>query len=201
MGYHFHNEAINLFYGFNCSSFFVLLHPKTIYIFMQPSITKTAMFNGLIMGVIFSVNFLFSVSKITTLVLLTNMMAVFIVVGMYRMTIRFRDTECKGIITYWKAFSFILLTFFFAAIISSVVKYVYFQYINPGYLDEMFQETMKLLNSMKFPINDAMIDQTKSMLKPVSYTFVFIWTNVFMGLIVGLIMAAFVRKEKSVFEE
>jgi len=168
---------------------------------MQPSITKTAMFNGLIMGVIFSLNFLFSVSKITTLVLLTNLIAVFIVMGMYRMAIRFRDTECKGIITYWKAFSLILLTFFFAAIISSVVKYPYFQFINPEYLDQMSQETMKMLNSMKFPVTDAMVDQSKSLFKPLSYTLVYIWTNVFMGLIVGLIMAAFVKKEKSIFEE
>lgn len=168
---------------------------------MQPSITKSAMFNGLIMGVIFSINFIFSVSKITALILLTNLLAVFILIGIYRMVIRFRDIECKGFISYWKAFSLILLTFFFAAVISSVVKYVYFQFINPGYLDQMFQETMKVLSSMKFEINDTMIDQTKSMLKPASYTLVFIWTNVFMGLVVGLIMAAFVKKEKTIFEE
>jgi len=168
---------------------------------MQPSITKSAMYNGLIMGVIFSINFLFSVSKITSLVLLTNVIAILIIIGIYRLAIRFRDTECNGIITYSKAFSLILLTFFFAAIISSVVKFVYFQFINPDYLDQMFQETMKVLNKMKFPVNDEMINQTKSMLKPVNYTFVYIWTNVFMGLIVGLIMAAFIKKEKSIPEE
>ena len=117
------------------------------------------------------------------------------------MAMQFRDTECNGIITYSKAFSLILLTFFFAAIISSVVKFVYFQFINPDYLDQMFQETMKVLNKMKFPVNDEMINQTKSMLKPVNYTFVYIWTNVFFGLIVGLIMAAFIKKEKSILEE
>lgn len=117
------------------------------------------------------------------------------------MAIRFRDIECKGYITYWKAFSLILLTFFFAALISSVVKYIYFQFINPDYLDQMFQETMKLLNSMKFTVTETMIDQTKSMLKPATYTLVFIWTNVFMGLIVGLIMAAFVKKEKTIFDD
>ena len=168
---------------------------------MQPSITKSAMYNGLIMGVIFSINFLFSVSKITSLVLLTNVIAILIIIGIYRLAIRFRDTECNGIITYSKAFSLILLTFFFAAIISSVVKFVYFQFINPDYLDQMFQETMKVLNKMKFPVNDEMINQTKSMLKPVNYTFVYIWTNVFFGLIVGLIMAAFIKKEKSILEE
>jgi len=168
---------------------------------MQPSISKSAMFNGLIMGVIFSINFLLSVSRITTLVLLTNVIAVLIVVGTYRLSVRFRDTECEGFISYWKSFSLILLTFFYAALISSVVKYIYFQFINPDYLEQMFQESMKLLNSMKFPISDALIDQTKSMLKPASYTLVYVWSNVLMGAIVGLIMAAFIKKDKNIFEE
>lgn len=168
---------------------------------MQPSITKSAMFNGLIMGVIFSINFLLSVSKITALVLFTNVIAALIVVGIYRLSVKFRDTECGGSISYWKSFLIILLTFFYAAIISSVVKYIYFQFINPDYLDQMFQESMKLLESMKFHETDAMVDQMKSMLKPATYTLVYVWSNVLMGVVVGLIMAAFIKKEKSIFEE
>jgi len=159
------------------------------------------MFNGLIMGVIFSINFLLSVSKITSLVLLTNVIAVLIVVGIYRQSIKFRDTECEGFISYWKSFSLILLTFFYAALISSVIKYIYFQFINPAYLEEMFQESVKMMKTMKFLITDESTDQMKSMLKPATYTLVYVWVNVFMGAIVGLIMAAFIKKEKSIFEE
>ena len=168
---------------------------------MQPNIFKASMFNGIIMGVIFSVNFLFSVSKITLLITFTNIIAVLIVVLIYRLSVKFRDTECEGFITYRKAFLYILYSFFFAALISSVVKYIYFQYINPSYLESMFQETMKMLTSMKYPITDAVETQTRSMLKPASYTLIYIWVNVFMGLIVGLIMAAFIKKEKSIFKE
>ena len=159
------------------------------------------MFNGIIMGVIFSVNFLFSVSKITLLITFTNIIAVLIVVLIYRLSVKFRDTECEGFITYGKALLYILYSFFFAALISSVVKYIYFQYINPPYLESVFQETMKMLTSMKYPITDAVEAQTRNMLKPASYTLIYIWVNVFMGLIVGLIMAAFVKKEKSIFKE
>jgi len=168
---------------------------------MQPSITKSAMFNGLIMGVIFSINFLCSVSKSTILIMLTNFLAIAIVIGIYRLTVKFRDTECEGFITYWKAFSYILYTFFFAAIISSVVKYIYFQFINPAYLDTLYQETMKMLTKFKYPIDNAMEEQTRKMLKPASYTLIYIWVNVFMGLIVGFIMAGFIKKDKTIFEE
>jgi hypothetical protein len=168
---------------------------------MQPSISKSAKFNGLIMGVIFSINFLLSVSKNTSLVLLTNVIAVLIVFGTYRLSVKFRDTECEGFISYWKSFSLILLTFFYAALISSVVKYIYFQFINPDYLDQMFQESMKMMRTMKFQITDELTDQMKSMLKPATYTLVYVWSNVLMGAIVGFIMAAFIKKEKSIFEE
>ncbi|MEI7502555.1 MAG: DUF4199 domain-containing protein [Paludibacter sp.] len=168
---------------------------------MQPSIIKSAMFNGLIMGVIFSINFLFSISKITALALLSYVLIAIIIVGIYKMVIRFRDVECAGVISFWKAFSYILLTFFFAAINSSVVKYIYFQYINPGYLEEMFQESMKLMEKMKFPMNDASIAQMESIMKPASFTLQYIWGNVFVGTLVALIMSGFVKKEKDVFSE
>lgn len=65
----------------------------------------------------------------------------------------------------------------------------------------MYEETLKVMKTFKFTVNDAMIEQTKSMLKPATYTLVYIWTNVLMGLIVGLVMAAFIKKEKSIFVE
>ena len=115
------------------------------------------------------------------------------------MVIRFRDVECEGVISFWKAFSYILLTFFFAAIISSVVKYIYFQYINPAYLEEMFQESMKLMEKLKFPMNDASIAQMETIMKPASFTLQYIWVNVFVGTLVALVMSGFVKKEKDIF--
>jgi Protein of unknown function (DUF4199) len=161
---------------------------------MQPSIIKSAMFNGLIMGVMFSINFLFSISKITALALLSYVLITIILVGIYKLAIRFRDEECKGEISYWKSFSYILLTFFFAAIISSVVKYVYFQYINPAYLEQMFQESMKLMEKMKFPMNDASVAQMETIMKPASFTLQYIWVNVFVGTLVALVMSGFVKR-------
>jgi hypothetical protein len=161
---------------------------------MQPNIIKSTMLNGLIMGGLFSLNFLFSVSKITFLGILSYFLITIILMGIYKMVIRFRDEECKGEITYWKSFSFILLTFFFAAIISSVVKYIYFQYINPAYLAEMFEESMKMMEKLNFPMNDASVTQMESILKPASFTLQYIWVNVFMGSLVAVVMSGFVRK-------
>lgn len=104
---------------------------------MQPNIIKSSMSNGLILGILFSINFLLSITKITPLVLISYGLMTFILVVTYRTAIRFRDKECLGEINFGKAFSFIILTYFFAALISSVVKYVYFQFIDPDIFTEI----------------------------------------------------------------
>jgi Protein of unknown function (DUF4199) len=168
---------------------------------MPRKIINSAMRNGLILGVLFSINFLFSISKNSVFLLLTYAIAVYIVVIMYRMSVRHRDNECEGVISYGKAFLFVLLTFFYAALISTVVKFIYFQFINTAYLDNVFQESVKMMEMIKYKLDDEAINQLEGMMKPASYSFVGIWVNLFFGTIVGLIMAAFVKKEKSIFEE
>jgi len=168
---------------------------------MQHNIKKSAMNSGLIMGALFSVNFLLSITKNTVFISLSYAMVAVIIVTLYRLSIRVRDVELEGSISYGKAFWFILLTFFYAALISTVIKYIYFQFINPGYLEAMFQDTMKAMQMMKYPMNDATIGQMETMLKPVNFSLVYIWVNLLLGIIVGSIMAAFVKKEKSIFED
>ncbi len=168
---------------------------------MQPNIFKSAMFNGLIMGVLFSINFLLSISKITFFVLLSYLMIVLIIALMYRMSIHFREVDCAGTIKYGKAFSFVLLTFFYASLISAVVKYVYFQYINPGYLDLLLKESIKAAQMLKFNINNDDYDKMSSFLKPAGFAIQYIWVDVFVGSILGLLMAGFVKKDESIFEK
>lgn len=168
---------------------------------MQPNIMKSAMHNGLIVGVIFSVNFLLSVSGITALVLLTYAVAIIILIMLYKIAIRFRETECDGAISYGKAFSYILLIFFYAALISTVVKFIYLRFIDQTYLESIYQETMKALEAMKFPMNTPEMEQAEKMFKPLNFSLLYIWSNMLLGTIVGLIMAAFIKKEKSPFEQ
>lgn len=156
--------------------------------------------NGLILGGVFSLNFLLSTSKSSPLIFITYFIAALIVSMLYRFSIKFRDDECEGVITYGRAFSYIILLFFYAALISTVVKYFFFRFINPGYLETMFQDTMKMMETLKFQMTSAEIDQTESMFKPLSFSLLYIWSNIIMGTLVGLVMAAFVKKNKSIFE-
>ncbi|MFT3751411.1 MAG: DUF4199 domain-containing protein [Paludibacter sp.] len=166
---------------------------------MQPNIMKSAMHNGLILGAIFSVNFLLSVSGISALALLTYAVALIILVMLYKIAIRFRDVDCEGSITYGRAFLYILLIFFYAALISTVVKFIYLRFIDQTYLESIYQETMKVLEAMKFPMNTPEMEQAEKMFKPLNFSLLYIWSNMLLGTFVGLIMAAFIKKEKSLF--
>lgn len=167
---------------------------------MQLNIMKSAMQSGLILGLIFSCNFLLSVSNINALMALTYVVAAFIVYYIYKVSIKFRDTECAGAISYGKSFLFIILLFFYAALISTVIKYVYLRYINTTYLETIFQESMKLIQSMKLPMKAADLEQTENMFKPLNFSLLYIWSNVILGTFVALIMAAFIKKDKNIFE-
>jgi hypothetical protein len=167
---------------------------------MQVNIMKSAMQSGLILGLIFSGNFLLSVSNINALMALTYVVAAFIVYYIYKTAIKFRDTECDGVISYGKSFLFIILLFFYAALISTAIKYVYLRYINTTYLETIFQESMKLIQSMKLPMKAADLEQTENMFKPLNFSLLYIWSNVILGTFVALIMSAFIKKDKNIFE-
>lgn len=167
---------------------------------MQTNFLRSVMINGLILGTLFSVNFLMSASGLAFMSLLSLVLMVVIIAVMYKLTVRFRDTESNNVISYRVSFSYILLSFFFASLISSAVKFVFFKYIQPDYLEQAMEQSFQLLETMKMPNMDEALEQMDKMMKPANMALQFIWLNTFMGTVVALVMSAFVKKEKSIFE-
>ncbi|HOV84340.1 MAG TPA: DUF4199 domain-containing protein [Paludibacteraceae bacterium] len=168
---------------------------------MTSNIFKSSMIYGLFMGILFTANFFISLPQGIIFRFLSFLIIILIVYAMYRFSVKYRDNECGGYISYGKAFSFILLTFFFASIISSIFKFFYFQFINPDYLTNLLQESLKIIDSMQLPVNEEFYDQMEKMMKPITYSLQSIWVDVFLGIILGLIMSAFIKKDKNIFEQ
>ena len=168
---------------------------------MQPNIVKSAMSYGLILGALFSANFLLSIPNSSLLGLLSWLVVAAILVATYKMSIRFRDNDCEGFISYGKAFSLIVLMFFFAAIISAFVKFIYLQFIDPAFLERQMEQTMLLLESMSFPITDDIYNAMSIVLTPISFSMISVFTNMLLSVFVGLVMAAFVKKDKGLFDD
>lgn len=175
---------------------------------MHANIFKSTMFNGLIMGVLFSLNFFLSASKNVSLLLLSYLLIAIMIVVSHRMAVRYRDNECGGYINYWMVFNYVVLTFFFASIISSIFKIIYTKYLNPDYLPMLFEESMRqieqnrsLFESLKLPLDDNYFEELERQMRPVNYSLQTIWVNIFTGAILGLILGGFVRKSKGIFDD
>jgi hypothetical protein len=162
---------------------------------------NSAMQNGLILGAIFSVNFLLSVTQNPFLSLLSNILAIGLLFILYKMAVRFRETECEQVISYWKAFLYIILMFFYASLISAIFKFVYLKFININYLDQIFNQMMKVFEEFKIKIGDSDIKEAEAMFRPLNFAIISIWSNMIIGTITGLIMSIFIRKEKNIFQQ
>ena len=166
---------------------------------MLSKISASAMKYGLILGVYFALNFLFSVSGNTFLALFSNVILVLSILFVYRYTVKFRETENDGVISYRNAFFYILMLHFFGSILSGAVVLIYNKFINPGFLtaminDPSMQKSIEILKTvMKF--SDSQVQQSLDMImNPVSYTLQYIWGNTVVGAFIGLVLAFAIKK-------
>ncbi|VBB48360.1 membrane hypothetical protein [uncultured Paludibacter sp.] len=166
---------------------------------MQSRIISSAMKYALILGAFFSLNFLFAVSQNSFLILLSNLILILSIVYTYRFTVRYRDIENNGAISYGYAFLYILLLYFFASIIAGAVVLIYCKFVNPAYLlsmmeDPNMQKSISIVTSM-MGISEKQVEESLNLLlSPTTYALQYIWGNTFLGVIVGLVLAVFVKK-------
>ena len=160
---------------------------------------NTAMRNGLILGVLFSINFFISSSGIPALALLSYLI-VGLIIFTYRYTVQFRDTESDGSISFGRAYAFVLLLFMFATIISSFVKYFFLKFSKSTFLEDMYNQNISTLEQVMPTVTDEMYDAVEILTNAQGYTIMTAWSNLIMALIFGLIIAAIVKREKNPFD-
>ncbi len=168
---------------------------------MKASIVNTAMKNGVIMGILFTVNFFLSVSGMGYLALLSYVVTGFIIYFTHRYTKEFRDKENGGFISFGRAFSFIFVLYLFGTLISSFVKYFYLKFFNTAFLEDMYNQNIQIIEQILPNVTEEMYTTIESFLQPQSYTLIAAWSNVLLSVIIGLIIAAIVKRAASPFDK
>ena len=167
---------------------------------MNENNKKTAMLNGLVVGGMMSIKFLLGTSTIVFIGFLGLIVSVGILVLLYRFAIAYRGKENEGTITYKQAFGFIFQVYFYGSIVLSLIVLLYTTFINQTYLESMTNEMLKMYDKINFPVDDELVTMMETMYKPAPFALL----NLFVGGIVGAfwasIFAAFIKKEKSIFE-
>ncbi len=162
---------------------------------MGAQMNRHAMNFGAIMGLLFSVNFL--VTTIKSLAFCQYIFVVIIVYAVYRFAIHCRENVMEGSISYGSALWYVMQLFMYGSLISAMVRYVFYQFIKPDFLQNQLNETMQVLQntSMADMISGEVYEQTIEMLTPLNMSLQAIWLNLILGLLLGLIVAAIVRKQ------
>ena len=164
---------------------------------------KVSMNHGLVIGLILIV-FAFLITQVSTgtnsLLQLVHWAAI---IGAVYYSIKiWRDSYCDGYISYREALGFGFRTMFFASIIYGFYSMIYMNWINPEVLEEAMSATEEAYYLLGF--SDDKIEQSMELVRkmqtPGWQVFTTVVGTTVTGIIISLIVAFFVKKEKDPFQ-
>lgn len=115
---------------------------------------------------------------------------------------RFRDNILDGRISFRRAFGYGLLTFAYASLLMAAAQYVYFQFMDHGFIisqytamasTEEFKAMLTLYGINNEDMKAAM--DTLSALRPIDIALQFLTTNIIIGVMASLPMAAVIKSK------
>ena len=113
----------------------------------------------------------------------------------------FRDAALEGAITFMRGYAYTILTFFYAGLLLAVAIYVYFAFIDQGYLLDMVQSLIHSEDGAKMLEIYGMQSQMEAGLKelsdmrPIDFALNMLTFNITTGLFLGLPIAALMRRQ------
>ncbi|MDY6130203.1 MAG: DUF4199 domain-containing protein [Prevotella sp.] len=119
----------------------------------------------------------------------------------------FRDHVLEGIISFRKAFSYSLLTYLYASLLFAVGQYVYFQFIDNGFLVSRYTAIMsmdefkQMMSVYGMTASDMqMVIGNLTQLRPIEIVFQFFTMNVLMGVFITPPVALIMKRTRKRFQ-
>lgn len=163
---------------------------------------------GTLMGVYWIVKFAFFPMGLTNSLFSLIFMGLTIAVPFiaYKYVRLVRDKVCGGFISFTQSWLFLVFMFMFAALLAAAGHYIYFRYIDNGYILNTYSAVLESEN-FKSDIPDGFdnyltaIKETLELvgaMTPIEKTMQLLSSNMFCCSLLSLIIAPFVAKKKSV---
>ena len=130
------------------------------------------------------------------------MLTFFVPILGYLYARKFRNRYCGGSITFSRAFAFTVLMYLFAALLAAVAHYIYFRYIDNGFLIDSYIGQLEAMKPTATEELKESIDQfiegfsLISSLSPIQLTFQLISQNFLYGTLLALPTALLVMRRK-----
>jgi len=114
---------------------------------------------------------------------------------------KFRDVGRDGVISVRRGWAYSIFVFFYAAILLALAQYVYFAYIDQGYLLFSFSRTMSSPEfkqvveqyGMQQTIEESM--EMMGKMRPIDYALNMLTMNILAGIVLGLPIAAIMQRQ------
>ncbi len=120
----------------------------------------------------------------------------------YRYARTFRDKYCDGEINFIRAYTFILFMYFFAALLTSAGHFIYFNFIDDGFITSTYLSQLETLKSNVTGEMETSVEQLIetfniiASMSPIQITLQLIFQNIFYGSLLALPTALFVTRRK-----
>jgi hypothetical protein len=152
---------------------------------------------GTIIGLIWTVSFACYIGGLTypllsTISFIFGISSPFIAFFLIR---KFRNTNCEGVLSYGRAYWMSLLIFFYAALFTAMAQFIYFRFIDNGYVVSAYEHLLSLpeiKTSMAQLFPHGEVNQMMGMLhsiSPIQVTFDLLSVNMIIGAILALPIA------------
>lgn len=158
---------------------------------------------GVWLGLYLIVRFVFTVASMYSV--LSNVLALALFAGtpfvLYRIMLVYHRNN--GYISFFSLLWMMgIMLFFFASLISCIPEYIFYEFINPEYVTELFSNTFVMLDEMNLLEGNASVESLRKALDeggaPDSMQMILqsIWSNVFFGSLLSMVVAPFVLRKK-----
>lgn len=159
---------------------------------------SAAMSHGFSLGIFWIVKYIFYMfsMRFSYLVVIYWGMSLVVPYLAYLLTKRYRE-DLGGIISFSQAWRFGVLIYLFAAMLVSVMHYVFYRFVAPpDFLSSAVEQTIASLKQMQ--VDSKVISSIESMnFSPIHMALQGILNNIFYGIILSLPVAALVCRRKS----
>ncbi|MCD8310389.1 MAG: DUF4199 domain-containing protein [Prevotellaceae bacterium] len=170
----------------------------------RSNMQRYAMLLGTYMGIFWMIKFtLFPLGmRMPTFSLLFVALTLCVPFLGYHFVRLYRNTVCGGVIGFLHAWAFTTFMYFFAALLAAVAHFIYFRFLDHGFLLEAYQSQVEALFEQEGavpPSFEEMLRQAidaASRLTPIDIVLQLLWSNVFFGIILAIPTALVVMRRR-----
>ena len=113
----------------------------------------------------------------------------------------FRDKVREGVISFLRAYAYMILIFFYAGLLLAVALYIYFAFIDKGYLLEAYtqmfnsEEGQQMLNAWGMEEQMKIGLSQLAAMRPIDYGLNMLTVSIMLGCLIGLPVAAIMQRK------